>query len=219
MAQLYIMLSRTGTGMGKIIRLFTHNHYTHVSLTLDDEFRSFVSFARYAQDVPPAGGFVTEPAERFLSDGKAVPVRIFCLNISDAERNALSALFSLADRRDTGLIYNSLGALMSTWRIPCPIPGSYTCLEFASAILGQRFSSLQALEKALSPYLYYEGELSALKADTGKRNAPYFHQRGFWRGTGDTLLHFARLLCKILRISKCHDPITEYAKEKTGLPV
>ena len=62
---LYIMLSRTGTGMGKVIRAFTRNEYNHVSLPLDSSFKRFVSFARYRQDVPLAGGFVAETPQRF----------------------------------------------------------------------------------------------------------------------------------------------------------
>lgn len=216
---LYIVLSRTNTGMGKIIRLFTRSRYNHVSLTLDPQFRSFVSFARYVQDVPLAGGFVAEPAERFLHGGKAVPVRIFRQKITPAQFNALSKLFPLADRRETGLIYNSLGAMLSTCHIRCVIPGCYTCLDFASAIVGQAFSSLQELEECLSPSVYYEGDLRSLVSDTGDRSAPYFSKRGFFRGCKDTVIHFVRLLGRIFRISKCSDPIAEYQKENAGLPV
>ena len=56
--QLYIMLSRTDTGMGRLIRFFTRYDYNHVSLSLDPRLHSWVSFARYAVDVPLAGGFV-----------------------------------------------------------------------------------------------------------------------------------------------------------------
>lgn len=215
---LYVMLSRTDTGMGKIIRLFTRSRYNHVSLTLDDQFRSFVSFARYVQDVPLAGGFIREPAERFLCGGGVIPVRIFRLDIPDQKYEQLGALFTLADSRESGLIYNSIGALMSTWHIRCPLPGCYTCLDFASAILGRDFLSLQELEKYLSPNIFREGDLGQLASDSGDRSAHYFTHRGFFRGFGDTARHFAQLSGRILHISKCDDPIAAYRKEKSGLP-
>ena len=207
---LYVMLSRTDTGMGKIIRLFTRGTYNHVSLGLDDDLRSFVSFARYARDVSLAGGYVTEPAERLLVSGERLPVRIFRLEITPEQHTRLEELFSLAGHRETGLIYNSLGAMLSTWHIPCPIPGAYTCLEFAGAVLGTPFPSLQALERHLTPYEIYHGELGDRVTDNGSRCDSFFKRRGFFRGVGDTVWHFTRLLGRTLRITHCHDPIAVY---------
>ena len=203
---LYIMLSRTGTGMGKVIRLFTHSTYNHVSLTLDSSFRHFVSFARYTRGVALAGGFVTESAQRFLCADQPVPVRIFRIEITQARYEQLSGLFSIAQNR-TGLIYNSLGALLSTWHLRCHIPASYTCLEFAAAVLKKPFRSLQELQAYLTPYEIFQGELNDLVQDNGDRSEAYFTRRGFLRGTADTVVHFTRLLGRLLRISRCHDPI------------
>lgn len=211
---LYIMLSRTGTGMAKVIRLFTRAHYNHVSLSLDDDLHHFVSFARYAQDVALAGGYITEPAERILASGDQIPVRIFRMEIPPARYEQLKSLFALAGDRKTGLIYNSLGAMLSTWHIPCPIPGAYTCLEFAGAVLGQRFRSLQALERYLAPFEIYQGELAAIVTDTGCRTDPFFRRRGFFPGIGDTAVHFLRLFGRALHITRCNDPIAAY---ETGL--
>ena len=55
---LYVMLTQTGTWMGKLICLFTHYEFNHVSVSLDPTFRNWVSFARYVRGVPLAGGFV-----------------------------------------------------------------------------------------------------------------------------------------------------------------
>lgn len=204
---LYVMLSRTGTGMGKVVRLFTRSEYNHASLTLDSTFHSFVSFARYTQDVALAGGFVKESAERFLSQGQPVPVRIFRVEVSPARYEQLKDLFSLAGCRKTGLIYNSLGALLSTWHLRCHIPGAYTCLEFAAAVLGKPFRSLQELQAYLEPHAVYQGDLRHLVADSGDRSEPYFTSKGFLRGTADTAVHFARLTGRLLRIAQCNDPI------------
>ena len=74
MSYLYVMLSRTDTGMGRFIRFFTREEYNHVSLCVDDSLQKFVSFARYRQDTPLAGGAVAEPPQRLLSCGEAIPV-------------------------------------------------------------------------------------------------------------------------------------------------
>jgi len=205
---LYVMLSRTGTGMGKVIRALTRTEYNHVSLTLDSSFRQFVSFARYRQDVALAGGFVTETAQRFLCDNQPVPVRIYQVRISPAQYIALKNLFdTVEDNRN--LIYNSLGALLSTWAIPCHIPGAYTCLEFAAVVLQQRIRTLGELQGFLEPYEIYAGDLRELVQDNGDRSESYFIRRGFWGGTVDTVIHFARLAGRLTKFSKCYDPIAE----------
>lgn len=204
---LYIMLSRTATGMGKVIRRFTRSEYNHVSLTLDSSLRSFASFARYVEDVALAGGFVEESVQRFLSSGQPVPVRIFRVEVSSTRYKQLQTLFSLAGKRETRLIYNSLGALLSVWHLRCHIPGAYTCLELAATILGKPFRSLQELGEYLSPHEFFQGNLQKLVTDNGDRSDPYFDRRGFFRGIADTAVHFARLVSRLLRITQCNDPI------------
>lgn len=205
---LYIMLSCTSTGMGKVIRRVTRNDYNHVSLTLDETLSNFVSFARYAKGVPLAGGFVRETSERFLSGGEPVPVRICRIPLPGARYTKLNELFALADQKNN-LTYNSLGALLSTWHLRFHIPGSYTCLEFASVVLEHPFRSLQELEAYLEPYTIYQGDLRNVTCDNGDRSERYFTRRGLIRGTADTTLHFARLAGRLLRLSRCHDPISK----------
>lgn len=202
---LYVMMSRTDTGMGRFIRFFTREEYNHVSLCLDSKLQHFVSFARYRQDVPLAGGFVTEPATRLLSCGKSMPVRIFKIQISPTDAGKLSELFLLADH--TPLVYNSLGALLNGFHLHCPIPGAYTCLEFAGSILGKSYPTIKALADELAPWEIYRGDLfDILEIDSGE-DCAFFKKRGFQRGTVDTLKHFKTLLWRILRLERPYDPI------------
>lgn len=204
---LYLMLSHTNTGMGKLIRCFTHNRYNHVSLTLDPELQRFCSFARYAQDVPLAGGFVAESVERLLCDGGPVPVRLFRVELDRAQEERVARLFARADDRSSGLIYDSLGALLSVWHIRSRIPGAYTCLGLASAVLQERFRDLRELEQYLEPYEIFQGDLRELAQDMGDRSGAFFCHRGFLRGTKDTTVHFSRLAARLLRLRRCVDPV------------
>lgn len=210
---LYLMLSRTNTGMGKVIRTFTRGQYNHVSLTLDPELHSFVSFARYVRGVPLAGGFVQEPAERFLCEDGPLPVRVFRVELDRQREQNLSRLFRQAGDRSTGLIYDSLGALLTAWKIRSHIQGAYTCLGFASAVLEQPFGCLQELEEYLEPYEVFHGDLRERLRDSGDRSAPFFTHRGLLRGTKDTTAHFARLLARLLGMTRCQDPIAALCEE------
>ena len=204
---LYVMLSRTDTAMGRLIRFCTREEYNHVSLALDAPDR-FVSFARYCSDVPLAGGYVTEPSARFLFQGRVPQVRIYRLELSEEDAGALEQLFGLAGHRESALLYNSLGALLTPCHIPCHIPGAYTCLEFAGAILGSSFSSIQALGDALAPWEIYRGELPHEDCPSADCSDPFFRKRSFLRGTKDTALHFNALLWRLLRLRRPADPIS-----------
>ena len=108
---LYVMISRTDTGVGKLIRRLSRYPYNHVSLSLDPTFKTWVSFARYVQNVPLYGGFIVEPAERFLAKGERIDVRIFRLDIPEEQHSRLERLFSMASQADGELLYNTFDVL------------------------------------------------------------------------------------------------------------
>lgn len=204
---LYVMISRTNTGAGRMIRCFTGSTYNHVSLALDDDLRHFVSFARYAIDVPLAGGFIEEPVERFLYDGKPVPVMVYRLELDPERQERLARLFALAGHRDSGLIYDTLGALLFAGHIHRRLAGAYTCLGFAAAVLGKEYPSFRALQEDLHGHEFYQGDLRDRAPDSGDRTDPFFRRRGFIRGTGDTLVHFVRLVDRMCHAGAFRDPV------------
>ena len=195
---LYLMLSRTPTGMGKAIRFFTRYGYNHVSLSLDPEFHQWVSFARYVQGVPLAGGFVTESPERYFCAEGPIPVKIFRLDISEQRYQKLQTLFARAGSASSGLIYNTLGALITPIGLHFTVPGAYTCLEFADAVLEESHRSIKSLDICHRSHLIYEGDLRDLVNDSGNRCGSYFVRRGPWGGTVDTTRHFARLCYRLI---------------------
>lgn len=204
---LYIMLSRTQTGIGRLIRFVTRYGYNHVSLSLDPNFRRWVSFARYVKGVPLAGGFVEESPERFYASGDSVPVKIFRIEIPQERYDRLQTLFARAGRRDSGLIYNTPGALLSSCGFHYTVSGAYTCLEFANLVLDESHDSIRALDEGHREHLHFEGELQDLATVTEMREDRFFTSRGFWGGAKDTAWHFARLFRRILRHRR-YDPIS-----------
>lgn len=207
MAYLYVLLSCTTTGVGKMIRTCTGSRYNHVSLTLNEDLSGIVSFARLSIDTPLNAGYVAEPLERFLYNGGPVPIKVFRVEISQEKAQRLEEFFTHAGDRQMGFLYNHFGALLTLLRIPCPIPGAYTCLSFASTVLGKPYRSLQELERDLTPFEVFEGDLYTRFQDSGDRSDYYFTRRGFLRGTKDTLVHMGRLLARTARIRPFDDAI------------
>lgn len=208
---LYLMISRTDTGMGRLIRTFCRYPYNHISMTLEDSFQCWYSFARYSQDVPLYGGFIREPAERLLSSGKELPVRIFRVDIPTEQARKLQELFSQAGKRDYSLVYNTFDAVASSLGCSIHIPTAYTCVSFACTVLELPLRSIRELDQYLTPYLIYEGSLTELISDSGSRDDTYFRNLGFVRGSRNTAKHFYTL-CRRMRQPHKEDLVTRYTK-------
>lgn len=172
--KLYIMISKTDTGVGSIIRKVTGYPYNHVSMTLDSTFRNWVSFARFHQNTPLYGGFLREPAERFLAKGQTIDIRIFALDLTPQRYAELQDLFAEAGTPDSGYIYNYLELLTLSVGINFPIHNAYSCLGFANTVMGTDFRTIQELDRQMAPHLCYDGTLNALAPDTGDRSDRYF---------------------------------------------
>lgn len=196
---LYVMISRTSTGMARFIRTFTQYPYNHVSLTMDPTLRTWYSFARYHKDAPFYSGFIKEPVERFLADSGDATVRIFRLEIPIERARRIEQLFLQAGRPETRLIYNYFDAIASALRLKIAVAGSYTCLSFACAILGRQYRQISDLDEALSPNLYYTGSLNTLAPDSGTRTDPYFRPIGLAEGSYKSAKQLGLVTVRFLR--------------------
>ncbi len=212
MKKLYIMLSRTDTGVGKLIRLITGYQYNHVSLSLDGSFRSWVSFARHVQDTPLYAGFIREPVERYLAKGEQILVRIFEISLTEERYDALQKLFSRAGTMAENLHYNIYSLATGAFGLEVPVPGAYTCLGFANRILGTACRSIRALDNLLQKHLVYDGALNELTPDSGARDDIYFSRLGFFGGAARSLEAAARLLHSTVHPKP--DPVSQYISQE-----
>ena len=196
---LYLMVSRTETQIGRIIRVFSRYPYNHVSLSIDPTFREWVSFGRFRRDTPFYAGFIRETVERYLYQNEDTPIRLFRIEISPHKYMKLRQLFDRAGYGDTRLIYNIFEAVASNFHLRLSIPGAYTCLSFADRILDKRYLTVRELCEDLRPYMIYEGPLASLAADSGQRDDRYFQRLGIFRGTWRTTKLFADLTTRPIR--------------------
>lgn len=58
--EVYIVLTRTGTILSKLVKLIKHHKYTHVSISLDRKLDEMYSFGRINPYNPFVGGMVHE---------------------------------------------------------------------------------------------------------------------------------------------------------------
>ena len=86
MKKVYIILTYTGTILSKIIKYYTGNEFSHVSIALDSQLRKMYSFGRLNPYNPFWGGFVHEGINigtfKRFSRTKA---RVYSLEINDEQ--------------------------------------------------------------------------------------------------------------------------------------
>lgn len=196
--KVYVLLSRTYTGIGKIIRLFMRGTYNHVAIALDPSLLEMYSFARLHIDAPLAGGFLRETPAHYLYNGHDAKVKLHAVEMTEAEYGALRRELArfLSDPRH--MIYNLLDALYLPFGRRKRIEDAHTCVSFAAHMLNMEYvGAVIDMERALSGKEIYCGSLRAYLgasySEADLRRDEYFVRRGFWGAARDTASQMRRL--------------------------
>lgn len=134
-AYLYIVFSNTPCKMGSFIRAVTHGEYNHVSVALDEDLSEMYSFARLKRDTPFCGGFVHEGAERYRMKERTADISICGIQVGEEGiEKVRNRIKNMEEQREVYL-YNLISAMLVPLHKKAYARDSYTCVEFASAIL------------------------------------------------------------------------------------
>ncbi len=199
---IYVTFLVTNTNMGKMIRLFTRNRYSHVTIAFDEDLHKMYSFARYHVNSPISGGFVVEQPDRYLTDNNDVTVKICQLPVSEIEYERIRQEITYFSENRDEMIYNTFNAVLSLLRKRLEVKNTYTCLEFVTYLL--RFSNIQAireLERQLNEYVVYDGSFR----DITKWEQSYTDEDDYLRRRHvigvvlDTVYHFKKIVVRLIR--------------------
>ena len=64
MKKIYFVVSFTGTILSRMVKVYTNNNYSHVSISLDKELKRMYSFGRLHPYNPILAGFVHESPKK-----------------------------------------------------------------------------------------------------------------------------------------------------------
>ena len=136
--QLYIVLSRTGTNVSKIIRFVTKAKYNHVSLSLDPELKQMYSFGRHFPRNPIWAGFVQESKDSgFFKRFKDTEVQVLAIDIDEQTYQDMKCAFNYMYDHKFSYHYNYIGLVLAAFHIQFKPAHTYYCSEFAKEILIQ----------------------------------------------------------------------------------
>ena len=136
MRKIYILLTRSGTWVSRLIGLVTNDRYTHASISFEPDLQPMYSFSRKYVNLPLPAGLRAEPLDTgFYKKYDSIPCALYELNVTDA---VYAAAKSEVERmmQDTGHCpFNLIGLLLCRMQIPFHRENQYFCSEFVSEVL------------------------------------------------------------------------------------
>jgi hypothetical protein len=198
---IYVVFVVTNTNMGKLIRFFTRNQYSHVTVAFDKDLRNMYSFARYHINSPISGGFVIEQPERYLNGNNDVTVKVCELPVTAEEYERINAEVTFFKQNKEEMIYNTLNAVLSLLSRRIIVKNTYTCLEFVTYLLRYpNMLAIKELERRLEKNVVYHGSLKGITQweQSYVNEDDYFRRRHVIGIVADTVYHFRKIVARII---------------------
>lgn len=138
MKKIYIILTHTGTFLSKIIKYYTGDEFSHISIALDPQLKKMYSFGRLNPYNPFWGGFVHEGVNMgtFKRFSKT-RTKIYSLEIEDEQYKKIrNEIFRIKKERKS-YKFNILGLLAVGFKIRIRRNNSLYCAEFVKKLLDE----------------------------------------------------------------------------------
>lgn len=134
--KIYIILTHTGTTLSKMIKKFTKDEFSHISISLDEELNEMYSFGRLNPYNPFWAGFVHEHIhsgtfKRF----KSTETKIYSLEITEEEYNQIQKIIYDMKTRKERLKFNIIGLFAVAFNKRIKGKNSFYCAEFVKYAL------------------------------------------------------------------------------------
>ena len=135
MKQIYIILTSTGTLLSRIIRLYTHDEFSHVSISLSLDMSQMYSFGRLYAYNPFIGGFVHEyihkgTFKRFSKTKSS----IYYLTIDDDQYKKIQDTIEEFKQQKDKFKFNLNGLLAVGFKKKIKKENSFYCAEFVKYV-------------------------------------------------------------------------------------
>ena len=136
MKKVYIILTYTGTVLSKIIKIYTRNQYSHVSISLDKDLKKMYSFGRLNPYNPIIGGFVHEGIfHGTFNRFKNTEAEIYSLQIEDEQYQIIEETIDKIKKTRKLYKFNLLGLIAVAFHKRISSHKSFYCAEFVKYVL------------------------------------------------------------------------------------
>ena len=135
---IYIVLTYTGTIISKIVKFYTREEFSHVSIALDEQLEEMYSFGRLHPYNPFIGGFVKEGIDigtfkRF----KKTKTEVYSLQLTEVQYQEIQKLIYRMKKKHKLYKFNCIGLFAVAINYRYRKKNSFYCAEFVKYILEQ----------------------------------------------------------------------------------
>lgn len=197
---IYIVLVKAHTGLGKFARFFSKYEYTHIAVCLDDELNDFITFSRKKHYSPFESGFMHEYIDYYaFGKNESVKLKIFKIPVNNENYIEIESYINQIEN-DKDYIFNIYSmATMSIFH-GFKIYKAHNCMSFVSKIIELSNTvnmekkyykyNIKELDLLLKEYKYEEKEFIR----GNNINKEYMNKVGIFKN----IKLFVSLNCKLL---------------------
>ena len=136
MKQLFIVLTHTGTILSKIIKIYTKDEFSHVSISLDRELNEMYSFGRLNPYNPFLGGFVHEGIKTgTFKRFKKTTANIYSLLVTDKQYEDAKNIIKYIQENKNLHSFNVIGLFAVGFNKRLQTNNSFYCAEFVQYVI------------------------------------------------------------------------------------
>jgi len=213
---IYVVISRTPTYTGKLVRKFLKEKYNHASISLDKNLSQMYSFCRLSVSNPLVGGIVRESVFTLtigLKDN--VPINIYRIPVTTQKYELISKFIYGIYNDNEVYYYNFLQAIGLINNKRHAVYKTYICTEFVMEALRKAGIKLTTLESyritptdictIMKNFICYSGNLDDYPFRTQtktKEDELFFCKTGFLYEGLHTIKHFWMVVSRNQNIKK-----------------
>ena len=212
----YVVISRTPTFTGKLIRKVLKAKYNHASISLDENLSQMYSFCRLSISNPLVGGIVRESVFTLTMGLKEdVAINIYRIPVTVEIYESISKFIYDIYNDDEVYYYNFLQALGLISNKKHVIYKTYICSEFVMEALSKGGVQLTTLDtyrikptdicEILSEFIYYSGSLNDYPFKQNiktKDDENFFCKTGFFYEGIHTFRHVWKVMSRDRNIKR-----------------
>lgn len=136
MKSVYLFFTRSGTILSRLIRFFTLDEFTHVSISADASLNNFYSFVRKNPRLPLPAGFTKESAYQGYIGRHPLMKCAFCeLRVSDSAYTQILERLAVMNESSDFYQYSLLGVLLCAFGWELKRRRHYFCSQFVGDLL------------------------------------------------------------------------------------
>lgn len=208
---IYVVLVKAHTGLGKFVRLFTKYDYTHIAVCLNDKLDDFITFSRRKHYAPFDCGFMHETLDCYaFGKHKDVKLKVFAIPVSEDNLNNIKDYIKEIEK-DNEYIFNFLSMITMPIIHGFKISKSHNCMSFVTKIieltktikLTKKYYkyNIKEIDYLLKDYLYKED----IFIKEQEENKTYMERVSILKNISLFFTLISKLIIRIIKRNEQHD--------------